>query len=48
MISLDDSKWKDSNPSDTYVELYDKTFNSIEEFESSFNDELQVIKGILS
>jgi hypothetical protein len=40
-------KWNVNNPSETCVDLYEKTYNSIEEFQISFNKELKEIKVLL-
>ncbi len=40
-------KWDIKNPSETAVELYEKSFNTIDEFESLFNYEIKAIKRLL-
>ena len=39
--------WNINNPSGTCVDLYEKIFNTIEEYESSFTDESKRIKSFL-
>jgi len=41
-------KWNIKNPSETSVDLYEKKFAKIEEFESSFNEELMIIKNLFN
>ena len=40
-------KWNINNPLETCVDLYEKTFYSLEEFESSFSRELVIVKEVL-
>lgn len=47
-FQLDLKKWNIKNPSGTVVQLYERTFNSIEEFESSFEQHIRVLKGLAS
>jgi hypothetical protein len=40
-------KWNVNNPSQTCIDLYEKTYNSIEEIQISFNNEVKEIKRLL-
>ena len=40
-------RWNVCDPTKTYIDIYEKKFHSIKEFESSFDNELQIIKEAL-